>query len=29
MKFAWIRDHLRPEFPVRDCCRILRVSASG
>lgn len=29
MKFAWIRDRLVPEFPVRDCCRVLGVSTSG
>lgn len=29
MKFAWIRGALVPEFAVRDCCRVLRVSASG
>lgn len=29
MKFAWIRDTLAPEFPVRDCCRVLGVSPSG
>lgn len=29
MIFRVIRDHLVPEFTVRDCCRVLRVSASG
>lgn len=29
MRFAWIRDALVPEFAVRDCCRVLKVSASG
>lgn len=29
MKFAFIRDHLRPEFQVADCCRVLGVSPSG
>lgn len=29
MIFACIRDHLVPEFTVRDCCRVLRVSVSG
>lgn len=29
MKFAFIRDHLVPEFAVADCCRVLRVSTSG
>lgn len=29
MRFAWIRDKLVPEFAVRDCCRVLGVSASG
>lgn len=29
VKFAWIRDALVPEFAVRDCCRVLKVSASG
>jgi len=27
--FACIRDHLVPEFTVRDCCRVLRVSTAG
>jgi transposase InsO family protein len=27
--FACIRDVLVPEFRVRDCCRVLRVSVSG
>lgn len=29
MIFKVIRDHLVPEFTVRDCCRVLRVSTSG
>ncbi len=29
MKFAFIRDHLVPEFTVVDCCRVLGVSHSG
>jgi len=29
MIFACIRDHLVPEFTVRDCCRVLRVSTAG
>jgi transposase InsO family protein len=29
MIFACIRDHLVPEFTVRDCCRVLRVSRAG
>ena len=29
MRFAFIRDHLVPEFTVKDCCRVLGVSASG
>lgn len=29
MKFAFIRDHLVPEFTVADCCRVLEVSTSG
>jgi len=29
MIFRVIRDHLVPEFTVRDCCRVLRVSISG
>jgi putative transposase len=29
VKFAWIRGTLVPEFAVRDCCRVLKVSASG
>lgn len=29
MIFRTIRDHLVPEFAVRDCCRVLRVSTSG
>lgn len=29
MIFACIRDHLVPEFTVRDCCRVLRVSTGG
>lgn len=29
MIFELIRDHLVPEFTVRDCCRVLKVSASG
>jgi putative transposase len=27
--FECIRDHLVPEFKVRDCCRVLKVSISG
>ncbi len=29
MIFECIRDHLVPEFKVRDCCRVLKVSMSG
>ncbi len=29
MIFKVIRDHLVPEFTVRDCCRVLKVSISG
>ena len=29
MKFAFIRDHLAAEYPVRLCCRVLCVSPSG
>ena len=29
MIFTCIRDHLVPEFTVRDCCRVLRVSTAG
>jgi putative transposase len=29
MIFRVIRDHLVPEFTVKDCCRVLRVSTSG
>ena len=29
MIFKVIRDHLVPEFTVRDCCRVLRVSRAG
>lgn len=29
MIFRVIRDYLVPEFTVRDCCRVLRVSTSG
>jgi transposase InsO family protein len=29
VKFAFIRDHLVPEFTVSDCCRVLEVSTSG
>lgn len=29
MKFAFIRDELRPEFRAVDCCRVLEVSTSG
>ena len=29
MKFAFIRDQLAGEFPIADCCRVLRVSQSG
>ncbi len=29
MIFKVIRDHLTPEFAVTDCCRVLKVSASG
>ena len=29
MIFRVIRDHLRPEFPVVACCRVLQVSTSG
>jgi transposase InsO family protein len=29
MIFRVIRDHLVPEFAVRDCCRVLRVSTAG
>ena len=29
MRFAFIRDHLVPEFKVKDCCRVLGVSMSG
>jgi transposase InsO family protein len=29
MIFRVIRDHLVPEFTVRDCCRVLKVSISG
>lgn len=29
MIFRVIRDHLRPEFRVVDCCRVLGVSTSG
>ena len=29
MIFRIIRDHLTPEFTVRDCCRVLKVSVSG
>lgn len=29
MKFAFIRDHLAAEYPVRLCCRVLGVSRSG
>jgi putative transposase len=29
MIFRVIRDHLVPEFTVRDCCRVLKVSLSG
>jgi transposase InsO family protein len=29
VKFAFIRDHLVPEFTVVDCCRVLGVSHSG
>lgn len=29
MIFRVIRDHLVPEFTVRDCCRVLKVSPSG
>lgn len=29
MIFKVIRDHLTPEFTVVDCCRVLKVSASG
>ena len=29
MKFAFIKDHLLPEFPVEVCCEVLEVSRSG
>ncbi len=29
MTFKVIRDHLRPEFTVGDCCRVLKVSQAG
>ena len=29
MKFAFIREHLLPEFPVEVCCEVLEVSRSG
>ena len=29
MIFRVIRDHLRPEFTVVDCCRVLKVSKAG
>ena len=29
MIFKVIRDHLVPEFAVRDCCRVLKVSRAG
>lgn len=29
MIFKVIRDHLVPEFTVKDCCRVLEVSTSG
>jgi putative transposase len=29
VKFAFIRDRLRPRFSVADCCRVLGVSTSG
>jgi putative transposase len=29
MIFRIIRDHLLPEFTVKDCCRVLRVSRAG
>ena len=29
MIFAVIRDHLVPQFTVKDCCRVLKVSPSG
>ena len=29
MKFAFIKDHLLPEFPVGVCCDVLGVSRSG
>jgi len=29
MIFRVIRDHLVPEFTVKDCCRVLRVSRAG
>lgn len=29
MIFRVIHDHLVPEFTVKDCCRVLRVSTSG
>lgn len=29
MIFRVIRDHLVPEFAVKDCCRVLRVSRAG
>ena len=29
MIFAFIRDHLVPQFTVLDCCRVLKVSRSG
>jgi hypothetical protein len=29
MIFRIIRDHLVPEFSVRDCCRVLRVTPAA
>ena len=29
MRFHFIRDHLVPQFTVKDCCRVLGVSMSG
>ena len=29
MKFAFIKEHLLPEFPVEVCCEVLEVSRSG
>ncbi len=29
MKFICIRNTLQPDYAVRDCCRVLAVSASG